>query len=68
MNAIRDVTYRNFCAWPARKEGLENSTAYRTMQTANCIYRSAATDREVRHVEGLIAVVGIQTAQRQQMT
>ena len=56
---------RNLGFGPARKDVREYPPADLTVQTAHAVHRTAAPNREVRHVEGLAIVLGIMSAERQ---
>ena len=67
MDAVGDVTHRHFNLGPTGKEWLEQIPANMAVQAADAVDGAAATHGEVGHVERLVGVVWIGTAQRQQL-
>src|SRR5579864_5078995 len=67
MDAVGHVRHGNFVHRPARKERFEKTPAYRSMQTAHAVYRPAAADRQIRHIEIFGWVVRVLATECQQI-
>src|SRR5262245_44494943 len=67
MHPIRDVAHRHFSPGPAGKAMLKQMAAYLAMQAADAVDGATAAQGQVSHVERLLGVVWIGTAQRQQV-
>jgi hypothetical protein len=61
------MSNRNLVGWPTRKYPLKKLAAYGPMQLAYAKGESRAAQRQVRHVEGLIFVSGVDSAQGQEI-
>ena len=66
VHAVGYVPHRHFALRPTGKERRENVPAHPAVQLAYAIDRPAPAHRQVRHVEGLVRVIGILASQRQQ--
>ena len=63
MDAVGYGSYRDFLPWPARKQGLEDLSAYLSVQLADAIDLSAAPYREISHVERFRVVFRVLSSQ-----
>src|SRR5262249_54098528 len=66
MNPVGDMPDRYLDLGPAGKEGLEDMATHGPMQTTDAVDRGATADGEVRHMEGLVRVVGTGPAEREE--
>ena len=67
VDSVRHMSDRHLLLRPVRKERLEEMPANFSMQATHAIYRPAAVDRQIGHIETLRRVVRILAAQGQQI-
>jgi hypothetical protein len=63
MDSVRDMADGHLNLGPAREKTSKNSPANFGMETTDPVYRCASANRQVRHIEGFIWIVRMQTTQ-----
>src|SRR5580704_14034102 len=64
MDAVSDITDRHFRLRPAREKLLKNPPAYLAVQAADAIDRARPVNGKISHVERLVFVCRVHSAQR----